>query len=207
MFDISAFAQGLALGLGMFVCPGPKDLLIARHALLRHPAVDLIAIGTLSDALLICLGMAGATAALNRAPAWQTAALGLGVGLLIVHGLLAAWRAASGRVQMPGMLDGDQSMARSKGLLAVVMVSFFNPVAWLDTLLVIGSVGATLPPATQTSFALGATAASFTWFTLLVAAARWVGPWMTKPVSWRVLEAGVAMLMIGLAAYLARDLV
>lgn len=207
MFDISAFAQGLALGLGMFVCPGPKDLLIARHALLRHPAVDLIAIGTLSDALLICLGMAGATAALNRAPAWQTAALGLGVGLLIVHGLLAAWRAVSGRVQMPGMLDGDQSMAQSKGLLAVVMASFFNPVAWLDTLLVIGSVGATLPPATQASFALGATAASFAWFTLLVAAARWVGPCMTKPVSWRVLEAGVAMLMMGLALYLARDLV
>jgi L-lysine exporter family protein LysE/ArgO len=151
--DISASAQGLALGLGTPVCPGPKDL-------------------------------------------------------LIVHGLLAAWRAAMGHMQMPGMSGGDQSMARSKGLLAVVMASFFNPVAWLDTLLlVIGSVGATLPPATQTSFALGATAASFTWFTLRVAAARWAGPRMTKPLSWRVLEAGVATLMVGLALYLALDLV
>ncbi len=206
MFDISSFAQGFALGLGMFVCPGPKDLMIARHALLRHPAADLIAIGALSDALLISLGMAGATAALNRAPAWQTAALGLGVLLLIVHGLLAAWRAASGRVQMPGISDCVPKTARSKGLLAIVMVSFINPVAWLDTLLVIGSVGAALPPETQTSFAMGATTASFIWFTLLVAAARRLGPWMTRPAPWRLLEAGVAMLMVGLALYLAQDL-
>lgn len=207
MIDISVFAQGLALGLGMFVCPGPKDVLIARCALLRHPAVDLIAVGTLSDALLICLGMAGAAAVLNHAPAWQTTALGLGVGLLIVHGLLASWRAASGRVQMPGSTDDNPTKTRSKGLLAVLMVSLFNPVAWLDTLLVIGSVGAAHPPETQLNFALGATVASFTWFSALVTAARSASSWMTRPGAWRAMEAGVAVLMIGLALYLARGLV
>jgi L-lysine exporter family protein LysE/ArgO len=45
MFDTSAYAQGLALGLGMFVCPGPKDLVILRQALLRRPAAELLAAG------------------------------------------------------------------------------------------------------------------------------------------------------------------
>lgn len=207
MFDIPALLQGLVLGLGVFVCPGPKDVVIARYALLRHPAVDLIAVGVLSDALLICLGMSGVAAALHHAPTWQTVALGLGAGLLVVHGLQAARRAIGGHVVLPGTPAPADAMSRGQGLRAIIIVSVFNPVAWLDTVLVVGSVGATLPSASQLSFALGATVASLSWFVALVVAARKAGQWMSRPGPWRVLEACVAVFMIGLALYLALDLI
>ncbi len=203
MFDISSFAQGLALGLGMFVCPGPKDLLILRRTLSRHPALELVAIGVLSDALLIGLGMAGVSALLGRAPALQKAALWLGIALMLVHGALAAYRAVTGTGGIASPTPGAPPPSRSKDLAAVLAVSLLNPVAWLDTVLVIGTAGAALPALMQPGFAAGATTASLAWFCALVAGGRVAGRWMTAPGTWRMLDAFVALTMVGLAAYLA----
>ncbi len=206
MFDIPAFAQGFALGLGMFVCPGPKDILILRQALARRFAAELVAVGVVSDALLIGLGMAGVSAALGRAPALQNAALWLGIGLMVGHGLLAARRSVIGAADTVAWAREGQPPPRGKGLAAVVTVSILNPAAWLDTVLVIGSTGAALPRPTQMSFGCGAVLASFTWFLALVAGARFAGRWMTARRTWQALDAFVAVAMIGLAAWLACSL-
>lgn len=206
MFDISAFAQGLALGLGMFVCPGPKDVLILRQALVRRPAIALVAVGTLSDALLIWLGMAGASAALSRAPALQTAALWLGVTLMVGHGLLAARRSFGGAPSGPSLASHDTAMPRAEGLVALLAVSLLNPVAWLDTLLVIGTVGAASPSEKQLSFACGAVTASLMWFLALVTCARGARRLMAQPMAWRALDALVAAAMLGLSAYIVSGL-
>ena len=207
MFDTSAFMQGFVLGLGLFVCPGPKDVFILRQALLRYPAFELIAVGTLSDALLIWFGMAGASAVLSRAPALQNAALWLGVCFMVVHGLLAAKRAISGISDVVAQVSSNFVLSRGKNLSALLAVSFLNPVVWLDTVLVIGAVGSASPQETQLSFALGAVAASFSWFLVIVTGAQSVRRWMTIPMTWRALDALVAVAMIGLAAYVLRDLV
>jgi len=96
MFDNSAFVQGFVLGLGMFVCPGPKDVLILRQALLRRSALELVSVGVLSDALLIWIGMAGVSVALAKAPGFQTVALWFGTFLLLGHSLFAARRSIHG---------------------------------------------------------------------------------------------------------------
>lgn len=203
MFDFSTFAQGLALGLGMFICPGPKDVLILRQALFRQPAVELIAVGVLSDAFLIWLGMAGVSAALSHDPALQNAALWIGVVLMAVHGLFAVRRAVVGDAEIVALAEGKPTLGRSKSLVAVVMVSLFNPAAWLDTVLVIGTTGAALPLTGQPSFAVGAVVASTLWFFTLVMGARFAGRWMTLPSTWKALDIFVAVAMIGLATYLA----
>ena len=206
MFDISTFSQGLALGLGMFVCPGPKDVLILRQALSRRPAAELIAVGVLSDALLIWLGMAGVSAALSRAPAWRNAALWLGVCMMVGHAILAAGRAARGAVGVEPVAQSAEGMTRGTQLSALLMVSLLNPAAWLDTVLVIGTAGAASPPSGQLSFACGAVAASLTWFLALVTGARLAGQWMTAARTWQALDALVATAMIGLAVYFAAGL-
>ena len=204
MFDISSFAQGLALGLGMFVCPGPKDLLILQRALSPHRALELVAIGVLSDALLIGLGMAGVSALLSHAPALQKAALWLGIGLMLAHGLLAARRAATGTGARASPNPATPPPSRRKDLAAVLAVSFLNPVAWLDTVLVIGTAGAALPALMQPRFAGGAITASLAWFGALVLGGRVAGRWMTTARTWRMLDVFVALAMIGLATYLAQ---
>ncbi|MCA0176815.1 MAG: LysE family transporter [Proteobacteria bacterium] len=203
MFDSSAFAQGLALGLGMFVCPGPKDLVILRQALLRRPTAELLAAGVGSDALLILVGMAGVSAALREAPQLQQAAMWAGVALLVWHGALASWRAVAGPAQQaaPSVVGGLD------GRPALLLASFVNPLAWLDTVLVIGTAGALLPSAAQASYVGGAVTASAAWFASLIFGARNAARWMTQPRSWQVLDAFAAAAMIGLATYIGSGLV
>ena len=196
MFDIASFAHGLALGLGMFICPGPKDVTILREAAAPDaPSAGLVAIAVGSDALLIWLGIAGAAAAFDRFPVLRTAALWLGTALMLLHAARAAsraWGAAPAGAGAPA--------ASGSGLPAVALVSLLNPAAWLDTVIVIGGVGAALPLARQWPFASGAVAASVAWFVVLVGAARFASRWLASARTRRRLDAGVAVTMAGMAA-------
>lgn len=144
MFDIPTFGNGLALGFGIFICPGPKDVLILRQTLLGRPAFELIAIGCISDSLLIWLGITGLSAAFVASPVLQSAAL---------------WFAAQSAILL-------------------------NPVAWLDAVLIVGSLGAALPQNMLASFGLGAVAASLGWFTVIVVGAQGAARWMASPCAW-----------------------
>lgn len=207
MFDIPIFVQGLALGLGIFICPGPKDVLILRQALLGRPVIELLAIGCVSDALLIWLGIAGLSAAFVAVPVLQSAALWFGTCLLVGHGFVSARSAIRGE-ESPGLIsDRGNGESGRKSFIALLSVSFLNPVAWLDAVLIVGSVGAALPQNTQTSFGLGAVAASFGWFAALVLGAQGASRWMTSGRAWRLLDAFVAVAMFGLAINVAWGLI
>ncbi|MBQ1764885.1 MAG: LysE family transporter [Aquincola sp.] len=205
MVDTSSCVQGYLLALGMFVCPGPKDILILRQALHRRPAAELIAIGVLSDALLITLGVCGLSAMLAGMPSLQTAALALGVALMVVHGLVAGARALawSGEAQA---MDVGEALPRWRSLASLLTVSLVNPAAWLDTVLVIGTAGAVQAPANQASFSAGAVLASATWFIALVLGGRYAGSFASSSATWRAVDALVAVTMLGLALFLATTL-
>jgi L-lysine exporter family protein LysE/ArgO len=207
MFDTPTFVQGLALGLAIFISPGPKDVLILRQALLGRPSVELIAVGFISDALLIWLGIVCLSAAFTAAPYFQTAALWFGACLLFGQSLLAARRAILG-----GNTGGNVAYANGvesghKSYVALLSVSFLNPVAWLDAVLIVGTAGAALPAGTKFSYGLGATFASFVWFAALVMGARGVARWITSPRAWRLLDVFVAIAMFFLGINVASDLI
>lgn len=201
MFDYSPFAQDFALALGMFVCPGPKDLVILRQALRLRPTAELLAVGVGSDSLLIALGVLGVSAALQRAPQAQQLAMWIGVGLMFWHGVHATWRLIAGSIAEKSEDDACNDRA------ALLLVSFFNPVAWMDTVIVIGTSGAFLPDRLQFSFGLGAVTASIVWFLLLTFGARHSARWMSSTPARRVLDALAAIAMLGLAGYVTAGLV
>jgi len=100
----------------------------------------------------------------------------------------------------------EQGTSRIRSFVALLTVSFLNPVAWLDTLLVVGTVGASMPAPGQVSFAFGATIASLVWFLFLVVGARTTSRLMEKRNAARVLDAFVALAMSGMALYIAGGL-
>jgi L-lysine exporter family protein LysE/ArgO len=71
----------------------------------------------------------------------------------------------------------DTQTARSqRGLLrTAVFLGFANPYAWLDTVVLIGSIGAAKPSSQQALFALGTMTASLLWFVLLALGGRRCG--------------------------------
>ena len=119
--------------------------------------------------------------------------------MLLVHGTKAACSALhTDRESRCGAALGG-----SAGLRPLLLTSLLNPAAWMDTVLVIGTVGASLGPDTRPGFAIGAVAASLLWFVVLVRGAGHARRFMASARTWRLLDAGVALAMLGMATYLA----
>ena len=83
-------------------------------------------------------------------------------------------------------------------------VTVLNPHAWLDTVVLLGSVSGTFEGQARWLFGLGAVAASVVWFTLLSLGGARLAPLFAKPASWRVLDAVIWLVMWSIAFGLVR---
>ncbi|UQV47296.1 LysE family transporter [Janthinobacterium lividum] len=79
-----------------------------------------------------------------------------------------------------------------------------NPHVYLDTVLLVGSIGAQQPGALRGWFIAGASAASLLWFAALGFGACWLAPWFARPRAWQVLDGLIGVTMFVLSALLLR---
>lgn len=82
--------------------------------------------------------------------------------------------------------------------------TLLNPHVYLDTVLLVGSIGAQQVPPLRLWFVAGAACASVVWFTLLGFGSRALAPWFARPGSWRVLDGVIGVTMMVLAGLLLR---
>ena len=112
------------------------------------------------------------------------------------------------RAGQPAQLQAEQGArpaARGAAVLAqAAAFTLLNPHAYLDTVVLIGSVGAQQPRGLQPWFVAGASTASVLWFTALGYGARWLAPWFARPRAWQVLDGVIGLTMLALAALLLR---
>ena len=87
----------------------------------------------------------------------------------------------------------------AQALAAVLTLSLLNPHLYLDTVVLLGSVGGQQPPAERGWFAAGAATASALWFCALGFGARLLTPLFARPVAWRILDGMVGAVMAALA--------
>lgn len=187
--------------MGLFAAPGPKDTLVIRQGVGRGPIWAVVAICVLADVLLIAVGVAGLGSLLGSRPGVVALLLLSGAAYLLWFGgqrLLACLRNQS----MPNTQGGHSQ----RDLLRTALVlGFANPYAWLDTVVLIGSIGAAKPTGQQALFASGAMTASLVWFVILALGCQRLTRLFQAPVVWRWLDAGVAVLMVYLAGMLITD--
>ncbi|MBW8778800.1 MAG: LysE family transporter [Burkholderiales bacterium] len=88
-------------------------------------------------------------------------------------------------------------------LLQALACTLLNPHVYLDTLLLVGAVGAQQAPALRPAFVVGAVSASAAWFVGLGYGARLLAPVFARPAAWRWLDGGVAVTMALLGLRLA----
>jgi L-lysine exporter family protein LysE/ArgO len=123
---------------------------------------------------------------------------------LAAYGLRALRRAAS-----PGALHarpGEATPSRRAVLTQAAAFTLLNPHVYLDTVLLLGTVGAQHPPGQRVAFVLGAGCASAAWFGALGFGAARLAPLFARPAAWRVLDAAVGATMLVLAGTLASRL-
>lgn len=194
----SSWIAGFTVCLSLIISIGAQNLYVLRQAVQGRHVRACVAWCVFSDVLLIGIGVAGMSQLFGRAPDLAYY-LSLGGALfLLAYGLYALWRVF---YAADVALQGAQ--ATQRGLLSVVgtlaVITLLNPHVYLDTVLLVGSIGARQDGALKAVFVAGAACASLLWFMLLASAGRRLQHWFAHPMPWRVLDALTGVMMLALS--------
>ena len=189
---MSSFVTGFAVCASLIAAIGAQNAFLLRQAVRGEHIRALVLLFAVCDAVLITAGVAGGAALLDATPWLLPAVRWLGAAFLVGYGLLAARRALRAGVLVAA--TGGPSSRRA-ALLTGLAFTILNPHVYLDTVLLIGSIGAAQPAGGKLPFVLGATGASVTWFTLIGVTGRRLAPLLARRAVWRGIEAVTATIM------------
>ena len=197
------FLSGLGLGASLIMAIGAQNAHVLRMGVQRSHVALTVAACIVIDVVLIGAGVAGAGALIERSPLLMALARWGGAAFLAWYGL-RSWRA----MLTPGRLDVAGAAAprsAAAALASVLALSLLNPHVYLDTVVLLGSIGGRYAAPDRTAFSAGAMTASLLWFSMLgFGAARFAGV-LARPAAWKCIEAVTGAVMLLLAAGLVAD--
>ncbi len=195
----AAFAQGWLMAAGLIAAIGAQNALVLQQGLRRTHVGPVVALCTASDWLLILVGVYGFGALLQGSPLLLEGFRFGGAAFLIAYGAMAARRAWRGEQRLSAG-SGANGLAATLG--TALALTYLNPHVYLDTVVLLGSIGAQHPAPGRAAFATGAGLASLMWFTALGYGAAAAARWLQHPAVWRAIDALVALVMFLVAAQL-----
>jgi L-lysine exporter family protein LysE/ArgO len=192
----TAAIEGFLLGAGLIIAIGAQNAFVLRQGLKREHVFAVATVCSLSDALLIAVGVAGMGELIKTSPVLLTVITVAGIVFLATYGAIAFLRALR-----PGRLEAAESRTQSLGatLLTALALTFLNPHVYLDTVVLVGGLSARHEGPSAVAFAVGAAAASVVWFYGLGFGARLLAPLLARPAAWRLLDLAIAIVMWGIA--------
>ena len=197
MFGGSAFLAGFMLSLSLILAIGAQNMFVLRQGLKQQHILSLVLFCSVSDAFLICLGVLGlGTVAAPLIQQFGDVILSVAALWLGVYGVMRLRDAFS-----KASMDFSGSVASSLKLVlsSATVLTFGNPHVYLDTIVLIGTLSTAYAGEDKIAFACGAMGASFVFFAALGYGASYLGPLMTSPLSWRIVDSITGVFMLGFA--------
>ena len=194
-----SYFNGLLIAAGLIMAIGAQNAFVLAQSLRREHHLPVALLCVACDAVLVAIGVFGLAGLLASHPAWLAVARWGGAAFLFYYGGLALLRAL--RPQGLEQDSGRRPRSLRAVLLAALAVTLLNPHVYLDTVLLIGSVGAR--EAAPGAYVAGAASASLLWFFSLALGAAWLAPKLARPLTWRLIDLAVAATLLGIAARLA----
>jgi L-lysine exporter family protein LysE/ArgO len=196
---LQALITGFLTGLSLIVAIGAQNAFVLRQGLARSNVFLVVLICSVSDALLIALGVLGLGTAIESLPVLLEVVRWFGVGYLIWFGISSLRRAFKAE-----SLSASSNSAASikQAVLTTLSLTFLNPHVYLDTVIFVGGLSHQFGDQAFV-FAVGAMTASFVWFFSLGFGASRLSPLMSKPVFWKILDIFIALVMFSIAISLA----
>jgi L-lysine exporter family protein LysE/ArgO len=194
---ISAFTTGFVLCATLIIAIGAQNAFVLRQGLRREHVLAIVAFCALADLLLIGAGVVGVARVLGQAPRLTFALTGAGTLFLTWYGIRALARARTASAM--NVAEGTRHISVRNAVAQAAGFTFLNPHVYLDTVLLMGSIGARQPSDLRFWFVGGAAAASGAWFTSLGFGARLLRPVFRTPRAWQVLDTLIGLTMLALA--------
>jgi len=195
---MQSYVNGLGLGASLIMAIGAQNAHVLRMGIKRQHVALTVAACIVIDIVLIGLGVAGAGAMIQSSPLLLAAARWGGAAFLLWYGL-RSWRS----MLTPKSLVIDAAAPAPdarQALASVVALSLLNPHVYLDTVVLLGSVGGSYPDGQRMGFSAGAMTASLLWFTALGFGATRLAGVFGRPLAWKCIEGLTGAVMLALAA-------
>lgn len=195
MLDI--FLKGFIVTFSLIVAIGAQNAYILKLGLLKQYVLPAILICIISDFLLITIGVYGLGFFIKGNQLLINSIAIFGIVFLVFYALLSFKTALKNESLK---IDDEIKTNPLKKVITMMLVfTYLNPHTYLDTVLLIGGIGANIEDSFKLIFLLGAVCASALWFTLLGFGARVLIPLFKKPITWKLLDTGIGILMLYIA--------
>lgn len=193
------------VGIGLFSALGPKDSFILQQSLSKRTDWSVVWLFILADMVLIAIGTAGFGAYLEKNKR-TLALIMLGSILYLIWFGLSRLSAAVGDRSSPMHLANNVSNSvifAPRVLRTAIVLSFANPYAWIDTVLIIGVLAGAQIQTDKILFAIGSMCASLVWFNALTLSSAQFSRLFQGRWAWRILDMLTALMMFYFATMLA----
>ncbi|ASP38089.1 lysine transporter LysE [Bacterioplanes sanyensis] len=196
---LSPLVTGFAVTISLIVAVGAQNTWVLNKALRNQHPWTIAAVCIAIDISLMSVGVFTLDFIQQVIPGLVPVLTWMGIGLLIYLALQAFFRAWQG--DGDGLATASVMPTGSAWRMAgqALAISLINPHVYLDTVILIGSVGA--QQSQPVLFILGAGLASATWFCSLVAGAKKLRPYLTSAHHWRVMDTitGSVLLLVAMS--------
>lgn len=190
------------MSAGLIIAIGAQNAFVLSQSIKKQHHLLIAFICSLLDALLIIIGILGLGAFITRNPQLIAFATWGGALFLFTYGIrsfIHSFRDESLRIKRQGIGD------RRTAVLTTLAISLLNPHVYLDTVVLLGSIGGRLPAPQSWLFGIGAVSASFLWFFALTLGGQRLAPVLSRPQAWKILDLAIALTMWTIAGSLLWD--
>ncbi|EGR0720833.1 amino acid transporter [Vibrio alginolyticus] len=198
--------QGFGLGASMIIPIGAQNAYVLNQGIKRNHHLTTATICSVLDMIFISLGIFGGGAILSKNEILLTSVTLGGIAFLSFYGLLSLKSAF--KPESESESKGEiVARGRRTVILGALAVTVLNPHLYLDTVVILGSIGGQFEGHDRIAFALGTIMASFVWFYTLSIGAAKLGPTLSKPKVKKTIDIAIAMMMFTIAYILASELI
>ena len=161
---LPALFKGFMLSAGLIMAIGAQNMFVLRQGLKREHVWPIVMFCAAADAMLIVAGVNGLGALLSAIPGLSTALSLGGAAFLSWYGYGALRRSMA-----PSSLivDHQAGISLTTALASTAAFTFLNPHVYIDTVMLMGTIGTSIPAGERPWFVMGAATASFAWFASL----------------------------------------
>lgn len=198
-YCVAPLLEGLGTSAGLIIAIGAQNAFVLKQGILKNHVFVTVFLCAVIDALLIAFGVGGFGRLLVSSSLLLNIARWGGAAFLLYYGF-RSFRAVCKTESLTFKIGKDDRPNLKQTITTTLALSLLNPHVYLDTVVLVGSIGAQFPSSERPFFAIGAIAASFIWFFSMGFGARLLGPLFQKPIAWKILDflIGCVMWLIAL---------
>ncbi|MDA9557492.1 LysE/ArgO family amino acid transporter [Vibrio sp.] len=197
--------QGFGLGAAMIIPIGAQNAYVLKQGINRQYHLTTAAICSFLDMCFISLGIFGGGAMLAKNETLLQIVTIAGILFLFGYGALSLKNALTPNSKQS---EPQHIPLQRKGtvILGAMAVTVLNPHLYLDTVVILGSIGGQFAEQDRISFAIGTALASFVWFYTLSISAAKLSSTLSQPKVRKYIDISITLMMFTIAMLLINTL-